>query len=152
MRSGDRVTSVETSAGNMSGDAYVAALASFAPALLRPLGVRVSIYPAKGVTVTVPDTAWPDGPTVPIIDDTRLFGLIRLGDRFRCSGSVEFTGWDATPSPTRAQAIVDNVISVFPQFAKCYDKGTAKVWSGLAADAVVPATPMSARRRSRTSI
>ena len=59
---------------------------------------------------------------VPIIDDTRLFGLIRLGNRFRCSGSVEFTGWDATPSPTRAQAIVDNVIGVFPEFAKCYDR------------------------------
>jgi len=131
VRSGDRVTSVETSAGSMTGDAYVAALASFAPALLRPLGVRVSIYPAKGVTVTVPDTAWKEGPKVPIIDDTRLFGLIRLGDRFRCSGSVEFTGWDATPSPTRAQAIVDNVIGVFPQFARCYDKNTAKVWSGL---------------------
>lgn len=130
-RSGDRVTAVETSSGSVTGDAYVAALASFAPALLKPLGVRVSIYPAKGVTVTVPDTAWPEGPTVPIIDDTRLFGLIRLGNRFRCSGSVEFTGWDATPSPSRAKAIVDNVISVFPQFAKCYDAATAKVWSGL---------------------
>ena len=99
--------------------------------LLRPLGVRVSIYPAKGVTVTVPDTAWPDGPKVPIIDDTRLFGLIRLGNRYRCSGSVEFNGWDTTPSESRAQAIVNNVISVFPEFAKCYDKASAKVWAGL---------------------
>jgi D-amino-acid dehydrogenase len=131
VRSGDRVASVETTRGTITGDAYVAALASFAPGLLNPLGVKVRIYPAKGVTVTVPDTGWKDGPTVPIIDDTRLFGLIRLGDRFRCSGSVEFTGWDATPSPARAQAIVDNVISVFPEFAKCYDKAEAKVWSGL---------------------
>ncbi|MCB1497843.1 MAG: D-amino acid dehydrogenase [Bauldia sp.] len=131
VRSGDQVASVETSAGSMTGDAYVAALASFAPALLGPLGVKVSIYPAKGVTVTVPDTGWPDGPSVPIIDDTRLFGLIRLGNRYRCSGSVEFTGWDVTPSPARAQAIVDNVIGVFPEFAKCYDKSSAKVWSGL---------------------
>jgi D-amino-acid dehydrogenase len=131
VRSGDRVASVETSGGSVTGDAYVAALASFAPGLLNPLGVKVRIYPAKGVTVTVPDASWKDGPTVPIIDDTRLFGLVRLGDRFRCSGSVEFTGWDATPSPTRAQAIVDNVISVFPEFAKCYDKANAKVWSGL---------------------
>ena len=130
-RSGDRVTGVETSNGTMTGDAYVAALASYAPALLKPLGVKVSIYPAKGVTVTVPDTAWPEGPKVPIIDDTRLFGLIRLGNRYRCSGSVEFNGWDTTVSPSRAQAIVDNVIGVFPEFAKCYDKATAKVWAGL---------------------
>jgi D-amino-acid dehydrogenase len=130
-RSGDRIEAIETSAGPIKGDAYVAAMASFTPALLRPLGVRLSIYPAKGVTVTVPAAAWPDGPQVPIIDDTRLFGLIRLGDRYRCSGSVEFTGWDATPNPLRGKAIVDNVIGVFPQFARCYDAATAKLWSGL---------------------
>jgi D-amino-acid dehydrogenase len=146
-RSGDRLTGVETSKGNMSGDAYVAALASYAPALLKPLGVKVSIYPAKGVTVTVPDTAWPEGPKVPIIDDTRLFGLIRLGNRFRCSGSVEFNGWDTTASPSRAQALVDNVIGVFPEFAKCYDKATAKVWAGLrpmpsSGNAYLGATPV----------
>ena len=128
---------VETSKGSMSGDAYVAALASYAPALLKPLGVQVSIYPAKGVTVTVPDTAWPEGPKVPIIDDTRLFGLIRLGNRFRCSGSVEFNGWDTTASPARAQAIVDNVIGVFPEFAKCYDKATRQGVGRAAADAVL---------------
>ncbi len=130
-RSGDRVTGVETSAGRMTGDAYVAAMASFTPALLKPLGIPLAIYPAKGVTVTVPDTAWKDGPKVPIIDDTRLFGLIRIGDRYRASGSVEFTGWDATPNPARAKAIVDNVIGVFPEFAKCYDPKVARVWSGL---------------------
>jgi len=131
VRSGDRVERVETSGGDFSGDAYVAALASFAPKLLAPLGVHVSIYPAKGVTVTVPDSAWPDGPTVPIIDDTRLFGLIRIGNRYRCSGSVEFTGWDATPNPARAKAIVDNVVGVFPEFAKCYDPRSALLWAGL---------------------
>jgi D-amino-acid dehydrogenase len=131
VRSGDKVERVETSGGDFSGDAYVAALASYAPKLLAPLGVRVSIYPAKGLSVTVPDAAWPEGPDVPIIDDTRLFGLIHIGDRYRCSGSVEFNGWDATPNPGRAKAIVDNVIGVFPEFARCYDARTAKVWAGL---------------------
>ena len=28
-------------------------------------------------------------------------------------------------------AIVDNVIGVFPQFAKCYDPSSAKLWAGL---------------------
>ena len=69
---------------------------------------------------------------MPIIDDTRLFGLIRLGDRYRCSGSVEFTRLRRRrPSRARCQAIVDNVISVFPEFAKCYDPATAKFWAGL---------------------
>lgn len=130
-RAGDQVEAVETNTGRLSGDAYVVAMASYAPAIVAPLGIRLSIYPAKGVTVTVPAHGWSDGPTVPIIDDTKLFGLIRLGDRYRCSGSVEFAGWDATPSATRGKALVDNVVDVFPGFARCYDEKTAKLWAGL---------------------
>jgi len=128
---GDRIDSIETSKGSMSADRYVAAMGSYTPLHLRPLGIRLDIYPAKGVTVTVPAAPWEDGPKVPIIDDTRLFGLVRLGDHYRCAGSVEFTGYDAAPSRTRCQAIVDNVSSVFPEFARCYDPKTAKFWAGL---------------------
>ena len=116
----------------MTADHYVAAMGSFTPRHLQPLGIRVAIYPAKGVSVTVPAAGWEDGPKVPIIDDTRLFGLIRLGDRYRCSGSVEFVGYDTAPNRNRCQAIVDNVISVFPEFARCYDPSTAKFWAALA--------------------
>lgn len=130
-RSGDRISAVETSNGSSQADAFVAAMASYTPALVKRLGVNLQIYPAKGVTVTVPAASWPDGPQVPIIDNSRLFGLIRLGDRYRCSGSVEFDGWNTTPSAPRGKAIVDNVISVFPQFARCYDPSSAKLWAGL---------------------
>ena len=36
---------------------------------------------------------------MPVIDDSRLFGLVPIGDRLRISGSAEVTGYDATPSP-----------------------------------------------------
>jgi D-amino-acid dehydrogenase len=130
-RSGDRISAVETSKGPLQADAFVAAMASYTPALVKRLGINLQIYPAKGVTVTVPAASWPDGPQVPIIDDTRLFGLIRLGDRYRCSGSVEFDGWNTIPNAPRGKAIVDNVISVFPQFAGCYDPNSAQLWAGL---------------------
>lgn len=126
-----RIEAAETSKGTFGGDRFVTALGSHTPQLMRRLGIRLAIYPAKGVTVTVPAAAWPDGPRLPIIDDSRLFGLIPLGDRYRCSGSVEFVGYDATPSRARCQAIVDNVISVFPEFRRCFDPRTAKFWAGL---------------------
>src|SRR5262249_37184259 len=72
VRSGNRVQSVETRSGRFAGDRYIAALASYSSAMLSPIGVRVSIYPARGITVTAPDHAWPDGPKIPVIDDTRL--------------------------------------------------------------------------------
>jgi len=45
-------------------------------------------------------------------------------------------GYNTTPSPARCQAIINNVISVFPDFAKCVDPATAKYWAG-----VRPVTP-----------
>lgn len=127
----NRIVAIETSKGPLTADAYVAAMASYTPALVRNIGIKLNIYPAKGVTVSVPSAAWLNGPKVPIIDDTRLFGLIRIGDLYRCSGSVEFNGWDTTTNPVRAETIVNNVISVFPEFAQCFDSKTARIWSGL---------------------
>jgi D-amino-acid dehydrogenase len=81
----------------MSADHYVAAMGSYTPRHLKPPGIRLDIYPAKGVTVTVPAAPWADGPKVPIIDDTWLFGLIRLGDRYRRP-----SGGDMLPRRPRA--------------------------------------------------
>ena len=60
-----------------------------------------------------------------------MFGLIRLGDRLRAAGSAEIADFDATPMPARVQAILDKVLQTFPQFARCYSPGTAKVWAGF---------------------
>jgi D-amino-acid dehydrogenase len=135
-RKGDRIVSVETGAGRLQADNFVAALASYAPGILRGVGIDAPIYPVKGVTITVPAAAWPDRTQMPIIDDGRLFGLVPLGDRMRVSGSAEVAGFDTTPSPARCQAVIKNVVSVFPGFARCVDPATAKYWAG-----VRPVTP-----------
>lgn len=130
------ITAVATSRGVMRADRFVVAMGSFAPLLLKQVGIRVPIYPVKGVTITVPGQAWSDRPTLPVIDDGRIFGLVPLGDRMRVSGSAEVASYDTTPSPARCQAILNNVVSVFPDFARCVDPATAKYWAG-----VRPVTP-----------
>ena len=135
-RGSGRVSSVETSRGSMTADNFVAALGSFTPRVLRSVGVGVPIYPVKGVTITVPGAAWSGRLKMPIVDDSRIFGLVPLGDRLRVSGSAEVAGYDTTPSPARCQAIIRNVVSVFPDFAKCVSPATAKYWAG-----VRPVTP-----------
>jgi D-amino-acid dehydrogenase len=135
-RSGGRVTSVQTGNGRLQADNFVAALASFTPLVLASVGIDVPIYPVKGVTITVPGDAWPGRPQLPIADDARIFGLVPLGDRLRVSGSAEVARFDTTPSPARCQAIVNNVISVFPEFARCMSAATPKYWAG-----VRPVTP-----------
>jgi D-amino-acid dehydrogenase len=135
-QNGGRITAVHTGNGALKADHYVAALASYTPLVLKSVGIDVPIYPVKGVTITVPGDAWPGRPQLPIADDARIFGLVPLGDRLRVSGSAEVARFDTTPSPARCQAIVNNVISVFPDFAKCMAAAPPRYWAG-----VRPVTP-----------
>jgi D-amino-acid dehydrogenase len=142
-----KVTAVETSRGPIVADTVAVALGSFTPALLRPLGLRLPIYPVKGVSITVPAAGWNAAPHMAVIDDGRMFGLIRIGDRLRVAGSAEIARYDATPSPLRAKAIIAKVLETFPGFAHCYSPDTAKVWAGLR-----PVTPNGVGYMGRTPI
>ena len=129
--SGGRVTGVQTSAGRLQADDVVVALGSFTAPLLAKLGIRVPIYPVKGISITFPRGEWASAPRMPIIDDSKLFGLVPIGDRMRISGSAEITGYDATPSPTRADAILANASFTFPELPKHFDRSKARIWAGL---------------------
>src|SRR6185295_2246497 len=75
---GGKVTGVLTNKGRFAADIIVVALGSFAAPLLKRLGIRVPIYPVKGLSITFPRSSWNSAPTMPVIDDSRLFGLIPL--------------------------------------------------------------------------
>jgi D-amino-acid dehydrogenase len=144
---GGRITQVVAAGGHYVADAVVVALGSFTPLLLRPLGLRLPIYPVKGVSVTLPGKLWPGRVRLPVIDDSRLFGIIPIGDRVRVAGSAEIDRYDATPSPRRVQAILDNVMRTFPDFAAAYRPEAAQVWAGLR-----PVTPAGVAFMGRTPL
>lgn len=141
------ITAVETDQGPLRADAVVAAAGSFTPLLLRPLGVDLPICPVKGISITVPSAPWKSAISTPTIDDENLFGLVPIGDRLRVTGSAEITGYDASVNSARADAMIARVIRIFPGFADCYDKATAKVWTGLR-----PVTPTGTAFMGRTRI
>ena len=120
-------------------------MGSYTPLLLRGVGIRVPIYPVKGISLTVPAAPWPGALKVPVIDDSGLFGLVPIGDRLRVSGSAEIARYDTTPSAQRGQAVVNNVLRSFPDFAACYDPSTARWWAGLR-----PVTPSGVAYMGRT--
>ena len=128
---GDRIEGVRTDQGSLKADAYVVALASHTPRLLRGIGVRVPICPIKGVTVTVPIAGWEEPVRGAVMDHSRLFGLIRIGDRLRLSGSAEVTGYDTVPEPRRCEAIIRNALELFPDFDGCLKAGTSVTWAGV---------------------
>jgi D-amino-acid dehydrogenase len=143
---GGRVTGVVTNKERIAADTVVVALGSFTAPLLAKLGIRVPIYPVKGLSITFPRGAWNSAPQIPVIDDSKLFGLVPLGDRMRISGSAEIAGYDTTPAETRAQAIAENAGFTFPEMKRHLDFSKARIWAGLRP--VSPAgTPVIGRTR-----
>ena len=67
----------------LRADAFVVALGSFSPGLLRPLGLRLPIYPAKGYSVTMPVKDAAMAHQVSLTDDEYKLVFSRLGDRLR---------------------------------------------------------------------
>ena len=118
---------------SLSADAYLVALGSFSPALLRPLGVDLLVYPAKGYSATFP-VEYPDlAYTVSLTDDARKLVFTRLGDRLRIAGTAELGSHDTQLNSVRCEAIVRRTLELFPGIAR---PEKAEFWAGLR-----PSTP-----------
>ncbi len=90
----DTVRGIHSTAGEISGDAYVLAFGSYSPQLVRHLGIKLPVYPVKGYSVTLP-LRDPDGaPTIGGVDEQNLVAFSRLGDRLRLTGTADFAGYD----------------------------------------------------------
>lgn len=145
---GGAVEAVATDQGIVTADKFVVALASHTPVLLRGIGLRVPICPVKGVSVTLPAGDWPNAIKGGIIDHSRMFGLMRIGDRLRLAGSAEITGYDAQPSPARCAALVANAVDLFPELKRCLAQSQPAYWAGLRGNSpdgrpILGSTPVS---------
>jgi len=131
---GGRVSGVRLTGGErVVADNYVVALGSYSPLLLRPLGIRIPVYPAKGYSITVPLGATSIAPSVSLTDDGAKLVFSRLGSRLRVAGTAEFTGYDTSINAARCAAIVRRTRLLFPQLGEA---GDIDYWAGLR-----PATP-----------
>lgn len=132
---GGRVVAAHSANGEkLVADAFVVALGSHSPTYLRPLGVRIPVYPAKGYSVTIPLEAAALAPTVSLTDDGAKLVFSRLGNRLRVAGTAEFAGYDTTLNTARIDALLRRVRQIFPRLASA-DSGVER-WTGLR-----PATP-----------
>jgi D-amino-acid dehydrogenase len=128
-----RIRDATEGANSLAADAYVVALGSYSPLLMRPLGMRLAIYPVKGYSVTIPITDSVAAPHVSLTDDEHKLVFSRLGERLRVAGTAEFNGYDTSVNQLRCDAILHRVAELFPHAG---DFGSALRWAGLR-----PATP-----------
>jgi D-amino-acid dehydrogenase len=121
-------------------DAFVVALGSYSPLLLATLGIHIPVYPLKGYSITLETAA---GPTVSLTDEAAKIVVSRLGNRLRAAGTAELTGYDTSINPTRCDAILQRIRTLFPDIVP----GEVKTWAGLR-----PATPSNVPVIGRTRL
>ncbi len=95
--------------------------------LLRPLGLRLPVYPVKGYSLTVPLTDPARAPTSTVNDETYKVAMTRLGDRIRVGGTAELAGYDLRLSPERRETLELS----FGELFGGGDLGRATYWTGL---------------------
>jgi len=124
---GGRIASVDTDQGPVTADVYVVALGSHAPQLLKPLGIRLPVYPVKGYSLTIPIIDASRAPESTVMDETFKIAITRLGDRIRVGGMAEISAF-STDLPDKRRATLEMSVSdLFPGG----DLAKASFWSGL---------------------
>ena len=126
----------------LAADAYVVCLASYAPRLLSPIGVRIPVYPAKGYSATLPIVRPEAAPTVGITDDARKLVFTRLGNHLRVAGTAELAGYDLGLDVPRCEALTRRAVE---WFGDAVDPSRVEYWAGLR-----PATPSNVPIVART--
>jgi len=145
-RFGTALQAIEAAGGEVSGirlqggelavsDIYVTSLGSYSPLLLKPLGVRIPVYPLKGYSITLPlgPSEAAAAPTVSLTDEAFKIVISRLGNRLRAAGTAELTGYDTSVNAARCAAIARRIRDLFPGLGSIT---TVENWMGLR-----PATP-----------
>ncbi|MGY3488335.1 D-amino-acid dehydrogenase [Bradyrhizobium sp. USDA 4011] len=123
-----RITGVATSAGLMTADAYVLALGSYSPHLVRPLGISLPVYPVKGYSITVPIKDASGAPESTVMDESYKVAITRLGDRIRVGGTAEISGYSTKLYDARRATLDHSLTDLFPRGG---DLPKATFWCGL---------------------
>lgn len=142
-----RVVAVETRKADQARQSWpvdhvVVALGCGSARLLRPLGLWLPVYPAKGYSATL-DLENPEhAPSMSLTDDKHKLVFSRLGDRLRVAGTAEFSGYDESLNLVRCEALLKRTQALFPALRWRPDP---HFWAGLR-----PATPNNVPLIGRT--
>ena len=123
-----RINGVDTSEGVLTADAYLLAMGSYSPLLLKPVGISVPVYPVKGYSITVPIVDPSGAPESTIMDETHKVAVTRLGDRIRVGGTAELAGYSLALRAARRRTLDHVVSDLFPRGG---DLSKAEFWTGL---------------------
>ena len=113
----------------LNADAVVVAAGLETSGLVRPLGIRLPIYPVKGYSISVKN----DGssqPKLTIAHESKKVFVSPLNGGLRAAGIADFTGFDPTIDPVRVDVLKRALSALYPQADL---GGELHTWAGLRA-------------------
>lgn len=123
------VTAVVSGQTRLTADRYIVAAGSYSPILLKALGLRVPVRPAKGYSITFEHPRLNPPLGLPICDDDFHAVVVPLEGVIRVAGTAEFAGYDLSLPEARIQNLLRLVRQVLP--AGSFARSQAKPWCGL---------------------
>ena len=95
---------------------------------MKPLGIRLPVYPVKGFSITVPITDAAMAPESTVMDETFKVAVTRLGERIRVGGTAQLSGYDLRLNDRRRDTLEHVVTDLFPGGGSVEG---AEFWTGL---------------------
>jgi D-amino-acid dehydrogenase len=131
------VQAIEADAGRISlmiddrrfsADAAIVAAGSESARLLKPLGIRVPLYPVRGYSATAMIKNFDHAPNAALLDESYKVAITRLGCRVRVSGTVELGARDGELHQGALRTLIKVGSDWFPHAANYI---AANFWSGI---------------------
>ena len=124
-----RVTAVMSGGTRFTADRYIVAAGSYSPLILKKLGIRMPVRPAKGYSITFESPRLDPPFQQPVADDDFHAVVVPLENSIRVAGTAELTGYDLSLREERIENLLTLVRQVLP--AGGFERAQAKPWCGL---------------------
>lgn len=125
IKTSGKITSLETSAGQMKADHYLFAIGAWSARLSSKLDCRIPIEPGKGYSVTMSRPAI--CPTHPMLFPEHKVGVTPFDNGYRLGSMMEFAGFDETIPDWRIEQLRK---SARPYLVEPFTSETYETWYG----------------------
>ena len=126
--SGNRISAVETTQGDLTADEYVLCGGSWSPVIARGLRLNLPMQAGKGYSLTLPRPR--QLPQICAIFSEARVAVTPMDGSLRIGGTMEIAGLNETVNPARVRGIIQSVPKYYPEF-KPEDFDGIQPWRGL---------------------
>jgi glycine oxidase len=123
-RQGGRISAVETSAGPLSGGAYLITAGAWTDRLLKEVGWQPGVHPVRGQIALLQT----ETPLRPILLQGKRYLVPRLDGRVLVGSTEEEAGFDARPTAQAIAELLAFAVELVPELA---DAAVERCWAGL---------------------